>query len=127
MTKFEPIGTGVAIITPFLPNEAIDETALRSMINHVIEGGVEYIVSLGTTGEAVTMSSDECRKAFDITLQEVDNRVPVVAGMFGGNDTRVLQKRLKEYDLSGFSAIMSSSPAYNKPPQQGIYEHYLSK
>lgn len=117
-------GTGVALITPF-NNYDVDYLALKNIIDFVIEGGVDYIVSLGTTGEAITLSSQECRQVFDFTIKTVDNRVPIVAGLFGHNFTEKLAKGIKAYNLDGFDAIMSSSPAYNKPPQEGIYQHYM--
>lgn len=118
-------GTGVAIITPFQGHE-IDYPALGRQINHVINGGVDYIVSMGTTGEAVTLSKEECRAIFDYTIEKVNGRVPLVAGLFGSNYTEKLIAAVKEYDFTGFDAIMSSSPAYNKPPQEGIYQHYMA-
>jgi len=117
-------GTGVALVTPF-NNKDVDYEALSDIIEYVIDGGVDYIVSLGTTGEAVTLSREECRQVFDFTIKKVDGRKPIVAGLFGSNYTDRLVEALKSYDLSGFDAIMSSSPAYNKPPQEGIYQHYM--
>lgn len=117
-------GTGVALVTPF-SNHDVDYPALKKIINFVIKGGVDYIVSLGTTGEAITLSSEECRQVFDFTIKTVDGRVPLVAGLFGHNFTEKLVKGIKNYNLDGFDAIMSSSPAYSKPPQEGIYQHYM--
>lgn len=117
-------GTGVALITPFGASGAIDWPALDRMIEHVLAGGVEYVVALGTTGEPITLDAGECRRVFDRILQRVAGRVPVVAGMFGGNNTRALCDKVRSYNFDGFAAIMSSSPAYNKPTQAGIYEHY---
>ncbi len=118
-------GTGVALATPFR-NHAVDYEALARLIEHVIEGGVDFIVSLGTTGEAITLSREECREVFDFTIQQVAGRKPLVAGLFGSNYTAKLVEALKTYDLEGFDAIMSSSPAYNKPPQEGIFRHYMA-
>jgi 4-hydroxy-tetrahydrodipicolinate synthase len=117
-------GTGVALVTPFR-EKAVDYAALERVIEYVINGGVDYIVSLGTTGEAITLNSKECREVFNFTLRAVNGRKPVVAGMFGGNFTEMLAEKIRHYDLEGFAAIMSSSPAYSKPPQEGIYRHYL--
>ncbi len=117
-------GTGVALVTPFR-QRAVDYAALERIIEYVIHGGVDYIVSLGTTGEAITLNSKECREVFDFTLRSVNGRKPVVAGMFGGNFTDMLAEKIRHYHLDGFAAIMSSSPAYSKPPQEGIYRHYL--
>lgn len=122
-TKF--IGTGVALITPFTAAGAIDWAALENSIEHVIAGGVEYIVSLGTTGEAITLSGDECRAVFEFTKLKNNGRVPLVAGLFGSNNTQTVLERFRAYNLDGFDAILSSSPAYNKPSQEGIYQHYM--
>ncbi len=118
-------GTGVALVTPF-KNQAVDYAQLEIIIEHVIEGGVDFIVSLGTTGEAVTLSGQECRAVFDFTIKTVNGRKPLVAGFFGSNYTEYLVKRTQQYNLEGFDAIMSSSPAYNKPSQEGIYRHYMA-
>ena len=122
LAKFR--GTGVALITPFR-NKAVDYDALETIIEHVIQGGVDYIVSLGTTGEAITLSSKECREVFDFTIKVVKGRKPLVAGLFGSNFTEALVEKIRNYNLEGFDAIMSSSPAYSKPPQEGIFQHYM--
>lgn len=118
-------GTGVALITPF-KKEAIDFDALENIIEHTLKGGVDYLVSLGTTGEAITLSSEECREVLTFTKDVVKGRVPLVAGLFGSNWTALLKQRIQSYHLEGYDAIMSSSPAYNKPPQEGIYQHYMT-
>jgi len=118
-------GTGVALITP-LRQGKVDFTALERVIEHVIAGGVDFVVSLGTTGEAITLSPAECREVFDFTIRQVNERVPIVAGLFGNNYTHRLVEGVKNYNLEGFAAIMSSSPAYNKPPQEGIFQHYMA-
>jgi len=118
-------GTGVALVTPFR-NKSIDFPALEGMINHVIEGGVDFIVSLGTTGEAITQSVDECRQVLDFTIEKTDGRVPIVAGLFGGNYTDKIVAGLQSYNFDGITAIMSSSPAYSKPSQEGIFRHYMA-
>lgn len=118
-------GTGVALVTPFRQG-SVDYAALERIIEHVIEGGVDFIVSLGTTGEAITLSAAECREVFDFTIRQVNDRLPIVAGLFGSNYTHKLVDGVKGYDFDGFDAIMSSSPAYNKPPQEGIFQHYLA-
>ncbi len=117
-------GTGVALVTPFKKNE-IDFDSLAQLIHYVIDGGVDYIVSLGTTGEAITLSAEECIEVLQFTRTIVQERVPIVAGHFGGNFTEKLYDRIAHYDLTGISAIMSSSPAYSKPAQEGIFRHYL--
>ncbi|MCP3931462.1 MAG: 4-hydroxy-tetrahydrodipicolinate synthase [Bacteroidetes bacterium] len=117
-------GTGVALITPF-KNRSIDYSALENIIEHVIQNGVDYIVSLGTTGEAVPLSSKECRALLDFTIKKVNARIPIVAGLFGSNYTEKLVEGVKNYNFDGIAAIMSSSPAYVKPSQEGIYRHYM--
>lgn len=119
-------GTGVALVTPFHDDYSIDFDTLGQLIDYVIAGGVDYIVSLGTTGEAVTLSQQECRQVFDYTIEKVNGRKPIVAGLFGSNYTEKLVKAVQEYNFDGFDAIMSSSPAYNKPPQEGIFRHYMA-
>lgn len=118
-------GTGVALITPFNLSNEVDYPALGDLIDYVIGGGVDYIVCLGTTGEAITLSAAECREILDFTIRHVDERVPVVAGFFGGNYTDKLEGILKEYNFDGVAGVMSSSPAYSKPPQEGIYQHFM--
>jgi 4-hydroxy-tetrahydrodipicolinate synthase len=120
-------GTGVALITPFKTDFSIDWESLERCIEHVIANGkgVDYIVSLGTTGEAITLSSKECQQIFDFTVDKANNRLPVVAGWFGSNSTSHLLERLKNVDLRRAAAVLSSSPAYNKPTQEGIFRHYV--
>jgi len=121
MTVFR--GTGVALVTPFSEG-AIDFKALSAIIEHVITGGVDYLVSLGTTGESVTLSEDEKRAVLDHTIEVTAGRKPIVAGNFGGNDTAALCRYIDAFDFAGIDAILSSSPAYNKPSQEGIFQHY---
>lgn len=118
-------GTGVALVTPFRQH-AIDYEALANIIDYVIAGGVDYIVCLGTTGEAITLSKQECREVLSFTLDKVAGRVPVVAGFFGSNYTDQLTALLRTYDFTGVAAIMSSSPSYNRPTQEGIFRHYMA-
>ncbi len=118
-------GTGVAMITPF-KNKAIDYAALEGIIEHVIQGGVDYIVCLGTTGEAITLTTKECREVLDFTIKHVAGRVPIVAGYFGSNFTDRLVDFIKNFNFEGVDAIMSSSPAYSKPSQEGIFQHYMA-
>lgn len=121
MKKFR--GTGVAIVTPFKNDSSIDFTALGRIVNHVIDGGVNYIVAMGTTGESVTISKDERKAIFSYILEAVDNRVPLVAGI-GGNNTQEIVNCVRNTDLTGISAILSVSPYYNKPSQRGLFQHY---
>jgi 4-hydroxy-tetrahydrodipicolinate synthase len=118
-------GTGVALVTPF-QNGAVDFDALERVIQHVIGGGVDFLVSLGTTGETVTLTDREARAVLDFTIRVNDGRKPLVAGCFGGNNTRALRNRIQAFNFDGVDAIMSASPAYNKPTQEGIYQHYLA-
>lgn len=116
-------GTGVALVTPFDKSGNVDFKSLENVINHVIKGGVEYVVSLGTTGETPVLSSEEKTAIVKHTVKTVNNRVPVVVGI-GGNDTKEVINTIKKFDLKGVDAVLSVSPYYNKPSQRGIYEHY---
>lgn len=116
-------GTGVALVTPFTTDNSVDFTSLGKVIDHCIQGGVNYLVSLGTTGETVTLNLSEKQAILDFTKKHTAGRVPLLAG-FGGNDTRLIVERINSFDLDGYSAILSSSPNYNKPTQEGIYQHY---
>ena len=116
-------GTGVALITPFKTNYEVDYDALEKVINFVINDGVEYLITLGTTGETPTLSKTEKIEIIDFTYEMVNNRVPVIVGI-GGNNTKELIDDLESYPLDEAIAVLSSSPAYNKPSQDGIYEHY---
>lgn len=118
-------GTGVAIITPF-KDQAIDFPALGRIINHVIDGGVQFIVALGSTGEAATLSEQEARSVLDYCIEKINKRVPLMAGNFGSNDTYTLTQKIKTYDFTGIDGILSASPAYVKPTQEGIFRHYMA-
>lgn len=117
------IGTGVALVTPFKKDFSVDTEALQHIVNYVIDGGVEYIVVLGTTAETATLSKDEKELVVDTIVKANQNRVPLVLGV-GGNNTSEVVNELKTRDFSNFSAILSVSPYYNKPTQKGIYEHF---
>ncbi len=116
-------GSGVALVTPFTATGEIDFNALRAVIEHIIAGGINYLVALGTTGEPPTLDTSEKKAIFEFVLEVINNRIPVVAGL-GGNNTRSLVAELKEFLPMGFSAVLSASPYYNKPNQEGIYQHY---
>lgn len=123
-------GTGVALITPFTKDSAIDYPALNRIIDHVINGGVEYVVSMGTTGEAATLSEEERFAILDATIAHTNGRVPVVGG-FGGNDTMAIIRSIEKYRAhrngkKDLDAILIASPYYNKPSQEGIYQHYMA-
>lgn len=123
MKKFDLQGTGVALVTPFHKQGTIDFTSLGRLIDHTIEGGVDYVVCLGTTSEYPTLSSQEQLAVVEFTIEKVENRVPVVLGM-GGNDTRSLVDKIRQTDMSSIAAILSVAPYYNKPNQKGLYAHY---
>ena len=116
-------GTGVAIVTPFDKKGNIDYKALEKIINHLIKGKVEYIVSLGTTGESATLDKEEKRKVVDFTVKAVNKRIPVVLGI-GGNNTKEVIESFHYFDFSDITAVLSVSPYYNKPSQAGIIAHY---
>jgi len=116
-------GCGTALVTPFARDESIDEGALARLVDYQIEGGVDFLVSCGTTGESVTMSDDEQAHVIDLTIKASAGRVPVVAGA-GGYNTREAIHRVKRYAELGADAILSVTPYYNKPTQEGLYEHY---
>lgn len=116
-------GTGVALVTPFKKNMEIDFVALERVINFVIDNGVEYVVTLGTTGETPTLSKEEKIELIHFTNEKVADRVPVVVGI-GGNNTLSLIKDLETFPLEKAAAVLSASPYYNKPSQEGIYQHY---
>lgn len=116
-------GTGVALITPFTSDYKVDFKALGKVIDFVLDGGVEYLVVLGTTGETSTLTKEEKIGIVNFTFDKIKGKVPVVVGI-GGNNTSQLLDDLKTFPLDEATAILSSSPAYNKPSQQGIYEHY---
>lgn len=116
-------GTGVALVTPFKADESIDWNALEKLINYVIDGGVNYVVSLGTTGETPTLSADEKLDLIKFTFEKVSKRVPVVIGV-GDYNTRDVVKRLEQCPLDQAAAVLSVAPYYSKPTQEGIYQHY---
>ena len=117
-------GTGVALVTPFTKSGDVDYHGLEKLIEHNINGGVEYLVSLGTTGESVTLSSEEKLDVLNFTVEKAAKRVPVVAG-FGGNNTNYLIKNeIEKFHFKGVDAVLSVSPSYNKPTPEGIYQHY---
>ncbi|MBC7886244.1 MAG: 4-hydroxy-tetrahydrodipicolinate synthase [Ferruginibacter sp.] len=118
-------GTGVAIVTPFNTDESVDFDALGKLINFVIENNVEYIVTLGTTGETPTLDKQEKLDIINFTFDKINNRVPVVVGI-GGNNTREVMNDLQSYPLEKAAAVLSACPYYNKPSQEGIFQHYKS-
>jgi 4-hydroxy-tetrahydrodipicolinate synthase len=117
------VGTGVALVTPFKKDFSVDYKALEKIINYVIDGGVEYLVVLGTTGEPATLTSTEKEEVISAIIKFNNNRLPLVLGV-GGNNTMQVVEELRTRDLSAFAAILSVSPYYNKPTQEGIYQHF---
>ncbi len=116
-------GTGVAIVTPFKSDSSIDFAALGRVINHVISGGVNYIVVLGTTGETPTLSKDEKQAVVSYVIEYVDNRVPLIVGI-GGNNTQEVVNNIRQADLTGIDGVLSVAPYYNKPTQRGLFQHF---
>jgi 4-hydroxy-tetrahydrodipicolinate synthase len=121
MKKFR--GAGVAIVTPFKNDSSIDFAALGRVINHVINGGINYIVAMGTTGESVTLTKDEKKALISYVVEVIDNRVPLVVGI-GGNNTQEVVNCIRHVNLTGVDGILSVAPYYNKPGQKGIFEHF---
>lgn len=118
-------GVGVAIVTPFNKDKQIDFNALGKIIDIQIAAGINYIVSLGTTGESVVLSDAEKIAVFNYTVEKVNGKIPIVIGI-GGNDTAKVLAAFNQFDLSKAVAILSVSPYYNKPSQEGLYQHYTT-
>src|ERR1043166_1092914 len=117
-------GTGVALVTPFKNDYSIDFDALSNIIEHCISGGVEYLVALGTTGESPALDAAEKKQVYDFIREQNRGRVALVAGI-GGNHTASVLKNMQAFDSKGYHAILSVSPYYNKPNQEGIFLHFL--
>lgn len=117
------IGTGVALVTPFSDDHSVDTVGLTKLVNHVIDGGVEYMVVLGTTGEPATLTQEEKELVIKTVISANSGRLPLVLGV-GGNNTAEVVNELKTRDMSPFTAVLSVSPYYNKPSQEGIYQHF---
>jgi len=116
-------GTGVALITPFKKDFSVDVEALERIVSYQIDGGIDYLVVLGTTAEAATLTKEEKELVIKTVLKANGGKLPVVLGV-GGNNTAEVVEELKTRDLSAFAAILSVSPYYNKPTQEGIYQHF---
>lgn len=121
MKAFE--GVGVAMITPFDAKGEVDYNSLETLTNHLINDGADYLVVQGTTGESVTLTTEEKRKVLHKVIEVNNGKIPVVLGI-GGNNTALVVEQMKSANLEGVSAILSASPYYNKPTQEGIYQHY---
>jgi 4-hydroxy-tetrahydrodipicolinate synthase len=116
-------GTGVALVTPFQQDGKVDFPALGSLVSHVIKGGVDFLVALGTTAETPTLSAAEKQEVLSAIVKYNERKVPVVCGLGGNNTAEVLQN-LKDFDLKGVDALLSVTPYYNKPSQEGLYQHF---
>ena len=119
--KFQ--GTGVALVTPFKSDLSIDFECLSNLVEHCVEGGVDFLVVMGTTGESVTLSQHEKQQVLGHVIKTNNSRLPIVFGV-GGNNTHSIISSIEAFDLSGVDAILSVSPSYNKPTQEGIYQHF---
>jgi 4-hydroxy-tetrahydrodipicolinate synthase len=117
------IGTGVALVTPFKNNGEVDYDALENLVNFQIDNGINYLVILGTTGEPATLTQAEKEKVIQTIIKTNNDRLPLVIGI-GGNNTNQVINDIKAMDLSPFTAILSVSPYYNKPTQEGVYQHF---
>jgi 4-hydroxy-tetrahydrodipicolinate synthase len=116
-------GTGVAIVTPFKNDSSIDFAALGRIVNHTIDGGVNYIVVMGTTGESATLTKDEKKAVLSYVAEVTDNRIPLVTGI-GGNSTQEVVNCIRHANLTGVDGILSVAPYYNKPNQRGLFQHF---
>lgn len=125
MNRSDFTGTGVAMVTPFHQDGSIDFLSIQPLVDFVISGGVDYMVILGTTAETATLSNTEKRTVMDAFVQANAGRIPLVLGM-GGNNTSALVNELQQTDFSGFSAVLSVSPYYNRPSQEGIFQHFCA-
>ncbi len=121
MEKFK--GLGVALVTPFLDNGGVDMAGLQRLIEHNIKNGTDYLVVQGTTGESATLTAEEKRSVLDFVIEVNNGRKPIVLGI-GGNNTTAVAQALTDLDPTGIDGILSVSPYYNKPSQEGIYQHY---
>ncbi len=121
----ELIGTGVALITPFKKDFSVGVDGLKNVVNYSIENGIDYLVVLGTTAESATLSKEEKQLVIDTVVATNNGRLPLVLGI-GGNNTQQVIDEMKTRDLSAFTAILSVSPFYNKPTQEGIYQHFAA-
>ncbi len=117
------LGTGVALVTPFDINGNVDFPAYSRLLNHVVDGGVNYVLVMGTTGETPCLSPEERRQIVEFTKREIAGRVPIMVGM-SGNNTADLLENIRNFDFNGIDGLLSASPFYNKPVQEGLYRHF---
>ena len=123
MTQTKFTGLGIALVTPFKEDDSIDYDALGNLLDYQLQGSIDYLVVLGTTAETPTLTEEEKKSVLQFVLNKVKGRVPIVLGC-GGNNTKAIVDKLKKDDFSGIDAILSVVPFYNKPSQEGIYQHY---
>lgn len=123
MTDINLKGMGVALITPFNEDESVDYVALAKLVDYQVQNGTDYLVVLGTTAETPTLTEEEKKKIVTLIIEKVGGRIPIVLGV-GGNCTRAVAEKLRSDDFTGIDAILSVVPYYNKPSQEGIYQHY---
>lgn len=123
MAQINILGMGVALVTPFTQTKEIDYAALERVVEHIIRNDADFIVVLGTTGETPTLTPDEKEQVKNFVKEKVGGRLPLVIGI-GGNNTAEIVKMVSENDLSGYEAILSVVPPYNKPSQEGLYCHF---
>jgi 4-hydroxy-tetrahydrodipicolinate synthase len=116
-------GCGTALVTPFRPDRSLDEAALRTLVTRQIDAGIDFLVPCGTTGESPTLTHEEHLRVVEITVQEARGRIPVLAGA-GGYDTEKVIQLISELKSLGVSGILSVTPYYNKPTQEGLYQHF---
>ncbi|MBR4582209.1 MAG: 4-hydroxy-tetrahydrodipicolinate synthase [Bacteroidales bacterium] len=116
-------GTGVALVTPFDINGNVDYVAFARLLSNVVDGGVDYVLVMGTTGETPCLSAEERRKVIDFAKREIAGRVPIMVGM-SGNNTSDLLDSIRNFDFSGIDGLLTASPFYNKPVQNGLYAHF---
>ena len=125
MERNKFIGMGVALVTPFKTDGSVDFSALARLVDYQLKNGTDYLVVLGTTAETPTLSAEEQLEITQFIVEKVNGKLPIVLGM-GGNDTRALVQKISTANLNGVDAILSVTPYYNKPPQEGIYQHYAA-
>lgn len=123
MPRLNLKGVGVALITPFNEDESVDFESLGKLVDYQVQSGTDYIVALGTTAETPTLTEEEKEKILDLVISRVNGQIPIILGL-GGNNTKAIIEKLKTSDFKGVDAILSVTPYYNKPSQEGLYEHY---
>ena len=125
MRTIDLTGVGVALITPFHKDKSVDYRGLQKLVEYCISNGVDYLVVNGTTAENPTLTPEEKTSILQTVISTAEDRVPVIYGI-GGNNTQALMDEISNFDVEGVSAILSASPYYNKPTQEGIYQHYAA-